>query len=160
MLYYNNCNGSNRDYRRNDYNNRGQNSYNSQWENENYGWNYYPETDNRFDSYDNDYQKDNSYFNHNSEEYYCKEDKNDKDCKTCKCHNPHKNCRPFSCFPFIPCFRNNHFDCRENRQDWKGRQDRGCKCPCQDFDCNKRPEQSNKFYFSGCIEFKNNDRKF
>lgn len=158
------------DYRygqgRNDF---GYASQNSDWEsqNSNYGWNYYPETENGFNSYEDDSRKEGYDFKQN---FGCGKENEKHDCKTVGCN---RNCfRP--CFSF-PCFRRN-IDCRKTRpcydfdrcrDDWKD--NRPCQCPCHDYDdgYNKKPEhdrheceKNNRFYFSGCIEFKNFDRKF
>lgn len=57
------------------------------FEKENYGWNYYPQSQNSFDQ----------------EEYYRKED----DCR----EEQHSPCRR----PFFPCFNRRHMDCDNKR---------------------------------------------
>lgn len=122
------------------------------YENENYGWNYYPQTQNRFDSYEEYYKKD---------DYGCKQDRYDKKCEETKtqarpCFRP--------CFSPFPCFRNRNIDCREKRcgrKEWKHH----CNCPCHDkdydsgYDCREDKDNNNQFFFSGCIEFRNCNKR-
>lgn len=136
---------------------------NNEWEEGiNYGWNYYPQTEEKFDSFDTQYKKA-GFSNYSNENQF---DKDNNDCKSMNnCWNNRPCFRP--CFPLFPCF-NRHcnrncekrHDCRE---DWR------CPyhCPCNEG--NKRPERPNHYdrdnkktclYFSGSIEIKNCDRKF
>jgi len=127
-----------------------QNSYQSdEWE-KSYGWNYYPDMEDGL-SYD---KKDEYDFrqNYQKEEY-----------KTNNSHNC--GCSFKSCFPCFPCFRKK-IDCRRNKpcyefdrcNDWKN----SCKSPCHDREENKCDfhKKGNRFYFSGCIEINNFDKKF
>lgn len=149
----------NRYQKQNDYSYTRQSQYEN-WDNEeNYGWNYYPQIDDKYSHSDCDCNK---YDFDEKDDKNCKQYRLEKnECKTmCNCNHGFR-----SCFPFF-CFKNcRHNDCRHNRpnndfcncrNDWDG--NKNCKCPCNDFDY-KKPEydcdKGNRFYFSGCIEFKN-----
>ena len=111
-------------------------------EEENYGWNYYPQTSNLGAHYgNNNYDRDDNY--------ECNCGKEEREYKQCR--HTHSCFRP--CFTF-PCFRR-AFDCRKKtncREAWGNN--------CHDND--RRPTATGKthLYFSGCIEIKNTDRKF
>lgn len=151
MNYYSNCKEY---YGENDQNRMCYGRPNAQFgEFENNSWNYYPETDEKFEGFENSYQQENYD--------YGKFDKCDNNDGYGKTMSHRQNCR-LCFFPCFPCFRNSHRNnCKESRpcydrDEWK------CGKPCYDRDCHKRPCQEtrgNRFYFSGCIEINKFDRK-
>ncbi len=120
------------------------------YDSENYGWNYYPQTDSRFDYSEEEYKKDDCRCKHFKEEKHDRDDRHE-----CKCQ-----CRPSfrPCFPCFPCFRNRNIDCRDNKHDGEELK-RPCKCPCHDKDYdNGYDNKNNQLFFYGHIEFKNCNR--
>lgn len=149
------------------------------------GWNYYPENSSfsnttKFDNTQriNDFEttqnadynnrtSSNNNFSHNAfakcENYYDDDCDCAKDFDHSKDYQRHertcqRQCRPFICFPQFPCLNRNCFNrCSNNRPCPKHdcREERRENCPCNDLDRKPTCNHANKFYFSGCIEFKN-----